>query len=172
MVIGCYLPPNYKTARGRRALDFVASCVTQVKRKYDDPFIVMAGDFNQWDVGEVLADFVDLHEAGCGPTRDGRSIDRLFTNFEESITEAGTLPPLETDDPCSKRSDHLIGFAKAALPRTVPVKWLSYSYRYFNEDSPSFFLGGGGWRLSIGGRLLKLKPAMRRRRSTRGRWLG
>ena len=51
-MIGCYLPPNYKVPKARKALDFVAGCVTHVKRKFEDPFIVIAGDFNQWRVEE------------------------------------------------------------------------------------------------------------------------
>ena len=33
VIIGCYLPPNYTVARGRRAMDFIAGCVTTRNRK-------------------------------------------------------------------------------------------------------------------------------------------
>lgn len=98
VMIACYLPPNYKTARARRAMDYIAGCVTKAKRDYTDPFVVVAGDFNQWQVQDVLEDFVDMEEARLGPTRDGRSIDSVFTNFHDKVIEARTLPPLETDD--------------------------------------------------------------------------
>ena len=93
----------------------------------------------------VLADFHDLTEAPVGPTRSGRSIDRIFTNFEDHIHDAGTVPPLETDDAQAKKSDHRVAFVRAALPRVVEVKWLNYSYRYYNEDSARLF---GGWLAS------------------------
>ena len=47
VVISCYLPPNYKTARARRAMDYISGCVTKAKRLFSDPFIIIAGDFNQ-----------------------------------------------------------------------------------------------------------------------------
>ena len=100
-----------------------------------DPFIVIAGDFDQWRVDGVLADFADIAEAPVGPTRNGISIDRIFTNFGDHIGLAGTVPPLESDDQQAKKSDHLVAHLTASLPRVTPVKWLEYSYRYYNEDS-------------------------------------
>ena len=93
VVIGCYLPPNYTVGKARKAMDFIAGCITNVKRKLSDPFIVLAGDFNQWKIEEVIADFMDISEAPVGPTRNGRAIDRVFTNFPGHITGAATLPP-------------------------------------------------------------------------------
>ena len=58
---------------------------------------------------------------------------------------AGSLPPLETDDPQARLSDHRISFSKIGLPKRAPVKWLDYSYRYYNEDSARLF---GGWLAS------------------------
>ena len=43
IVIACYLPPNYNVSRGRRAMDFIARCVTKAKRQFDDPFILIGG---------------------------------------------------------------------------------------------------------------------------------
>ena len=97
VIIGCYLPPGYTVPRASGALEYVRGVVTEMKRKYADPFLVVAGDFNQWQVDEALVDFRDLVEAGVGPTRGTRSIDRLFTNLP--MTAAGTVAPLEPDLP-------------------------------------------------------------------------
>ena len=42
VVVACYLPPNYPVARARKAMDFVAGCVTRAKRQFSDPFIIVA----------------------------------------------------------------------------------------------------------------------------------
>ena len=139
-------PPNYNVTKGRRFMDFIAGCVTRAKRQYTDPFIVVAGDFNQWKVGEVLEDYLDIKEQSVGPTRLGRQIDRVFTNFGSCTKDAGTVPPLKTDDQNAKKSDHSVAFIKAVLPRSIPVVWLEYSYRYYNEDSAKLFRG---WLLSL-----------------------
>ena len=98
IVVACYLPPTYVPVRGKAALCYIRDIVTQIKRNYRSPYIVIAGDFNNWRLEEALADFVDLTEAPVGPTRGSRSIDRLFSNFE-TIRSAFTVPSLEADDP-------------------------------------------------------------------------
>ena len=66
VVVGCYLPPNDPVGRGRGALDFITGVLSEAKRRYDDPILVLAGDFNQWDVGSAVLDFPDLVEANVG----------------------------------------------------------------------------------------------------------
>ena len=113
VVIACYIPPNYTVPRGKAALEHIANCIIQAKRKYDDPMLVITGDFNQWGVHETMADFVDIKEVPVGPTRGDRCIDRLFQNFNHHVT--GTTSPLETDDG-SKKSDHRVVFASSSIP--------------------------------------------------------
>ena len=51
------------------------------KNEVRKPLIVVAGDFNQWDIGDVLSHYVDIEEVRAGPTRGTRAIDRVFVNF-------------------------------------------------------------------------------------------
>ena len=83
--------------------------VTEIKRRFNDPYIIVSGDFNQWKIDETLEDFPDLIEVEVGPTRGSRAIDRSFSNFSRAVKGSGTLPPLETDDARDgAASDHLI----------------------------------------------------------------
>ena len=146
LTVACYLPPNYNARRGKEALNHIENVVLEIKRMYRDPFIMVAGDFNQWPVQDALQDFTDLKEAPVGPTRNDRSIDRIFTNFNRSITESGTVPPLEPEPGYQgTRSDHRVAFARAALPRTRTYEWLSYQYRFFNPAAVEQF---GAWLAS------------------------
>ena len=70
----------------------ISGCVTKAKRQYDDPFIIVTGDFNQWKVEEVLANFADMEEVPVGLTRSAHHIDRIFSNFQEHSRDVGTLP--------------------------------------------------------------------------------
>ena len=65
-VVACYVPPNYSTAKARQAMDLAAGAVAEAKRVMDDPLVVLAGDFNQWEVQRQMADFLDM-----GGTRRG-----------------------------------------------------------------------------------------------------
>ena len=51
VIINCYIPPNYVVKRGKECLDYVSDVVVEVKRRYTDPYLVIMGDFNQWDLG-------------------------------------------------------------------------------------------------------------------------
>ena len=144
VVVACYIPPNYTVPRGKGALSFIAGAVTEAKRRYDDPLIVLAGDFNQWKVEEVSEDFPDLAEAMIGPTRGDHCIDRIFANLG-TFKAAGTVPPLETDpspEAQSKKSDHMIGYITVEIPRVRPFTMMNYSYRYY---SPEGDLEYGQW---------------------------
>ena len=143
VTVACYLPPGYDVGRGRGALTYIEDVVIEVKRRFRDPFIVITGDFNQWDIGGAAAEFPDLKEADVGPTRKDRCLDRIFTNFGRAEIESGTVPPLEVE-PGSQgtASDHRIAFVRAALPRLRSFEWVTHQYRYYNEESEKLF---GEW---------------------------
>ena len=93
VVVGCYIPPNYVKTRGEATLTFIVDTVIELKRKYHDPQLIVAGDFNQWEIGQALEDFADIKEVDIGPTRGSRSIDRIFLNMSRAVSDSGTLEP-------------------------------------------------------------------------------
>ena len=130
-VIACYIPPNYTVPKGRQAMQFASGAVAEAKRRFNDPIIVLSGDFNQWRIEDHLADFPDLSEHDVGPTRGDRCIDRIFSNL--SVSVSGTVPPLETDlvnGAAVCKSDHRVAFVQSTVDRVVASKVMSYSYRY------------------------------------------
>ena len=143
VTIACYLPPSMIVPRGRACLQYIEDIVIEVKRKYRDPFVVVTGDFNQWEIGEALHDFPDIHEANVGPTRKDKCIDRLFTNFDQAQRDAGTVPPLGVE-PGSQGldSDHRVAYVCANLPKVRAFEWISYKYRFYSEESSKNF---GAW---------------------------
>ena len=100
--------------------------MVHVKQVFTDPYIILAGDFNQWDISNAITDFPDLKEAPVGQTRGDLSIDRIFTNLSRSIKEAGSLSPLENQDG-SKQSDHRIAFCKAEMAKLRTFTWQKYT---------------------------------------------
>ena len=98
------------------------------------------GDFNQWGIVKALEDFPDLSECPVGNTRGGNSIDKIITNLFPNMSQCGTVPPLEPDLPGEgSPSDHRISYLKCLIPKVRKFKWLSYSYRYLNEESTENF---------------------------------
>ena len=141
VVIACYLPPNYCRKKGLAAMEYI----TEVKRKYKDPYLFVAGNFNQWEIEQPLQDFADVGEVDVGNTRGDRCIDRIFTNLRRSVLEAGTLAPLETevgedeDREAARKSDHRIAYCKLNVPKLQSFVWESYSYRYFSKEAEEAF---------------------------------
>ena len=135
VVFAIYLLPNYKKERADRALSYITDLVITMKRRFNDPYLVLAGDFNQWKIDTALDDFVDLKEVEVGETRGSRSIDRIFVNNCRAVLECETVDPLETEDENPARSDHRVAFVRMDLQRVEAFKWEEYSYRYFNNES-------------------------------------
>ena len=119
IVVSCYIPPGYDVARGKACLEYIADVVLEMKRKYKEPYLVISGNFNQWDISAALSDYHDVSETPVGPTRGDRSLDKIYTNFGDSIKKAGSLPPLETENATeerTRRSDHRIAFVDELRP--------------------------------------------------------
>ena len=79
LVLAVYIPPGDTASRGNGCLDFLEDLMGKFKRKYSDPYTVFGGDFNQWQVEDIMADFIEMAEVDVGPTRGSRCIDRTFT---------------------------------------------------------------------------------------------
>ena len=135
--LACYAPPNLTRSRAELMLEYLSDVISEAKRKYNDCSIIVCGDFNQWPADSILEDHPDMTEVAHGSTRQGRSIDRSFTNFGRSIKEATTLPPLESEE--GNKSDHRIAFARAEFVHDPP-KTSSYTFRQYTERGASNFL--------------------------------
>ena len=145
VVMAAYIPPNYPVPRAKQCLEYIENCIIDIKRIYRDPYIVVAGDFNQWEIDQALAEFVDLREVHVGPTRGDRAINRLFCNMTSGMSASGTVPPLETapeGDGPSSRSDHLVTYMTTKLPRREAFEWVTYTYRQYSDEARDAF---GGW---------------------------
>ena len=151
-VIAAYIPPGYSVPRGRACLQHIADVVLTIKNKHEEPLILVAGDFNQWDVAEALAEFSDIAEVSTPATRGDRKIDKIFTNWPDCVEEGGCCPPLQTEPDEEGQvghSDHKIQYARSRLPRREPVRWETYTYRPYSSAGEAAFLdemAGQDWR--------------------------
>ena len=136
VVVAVYIPPNYPKPKADACLDYVADVISEAKRRFESPLIIVSGDWNQWPVDHVVQEHPDLAEVEHGPTRGDRKIDRTLVNFARSITESDTLPPL--DDGQGRESDHLVSFFKAAIARPKEPL-VRYRYRHYTDEGAAKF---------------------------------
>ena len=47
VVVAAYIPPNYTVPRARQCMDHIESLIIEIRQKFQDPYVVVAGDFNQ-----------------------------------------------------------------------------------------------------------------------------
>lgn len=129
--VAVYVPPGYSVARGRGCLQHLNDLILDIKNKSSNCYIVVGGDFNQWDVCSALDDYPDIREVTSPPTRNNRKIDKILLNWDTS--DAACLPPLETEvvDGIRTESDHLIQFVGSKVVGRVPKKWKNVTFRPF-----------------------------------------
>ena len=108
VVIACYVPTNYSATRAGNCLEYIGQIVTEIKRRYKDPYVAVTGDFNQRDLALALEEFADM----AGPTRGDRIIDRTFKNFNQ-VVEVGTVSPLQTEREDYRESGHRVRYLPA-----------------------------------------------------------
>ena len=105
VVIAAYIPPRTRAAGRDKFVDVLSRCIGQAKQDLNDPLILVAGDFNRFDVVPAVADYPDVQFLITPPTRGVATIDLAASNFNDSVTSINVRPPLETE--CrTKQSDH------------------------------------------------------------------
>ena len=109
-----------------------------MKRRFKDPYIVIAGDLNQWKVDDVLADFSDILEVKDGCTRKERAVDRIFLNVSRSVTGYGMLQPLQAEE-SDVLSDHKVAYCWTKLKKKQSFVWEKYTYRYYSKEKAKKF---------------------------------
>ena len=96
VVIAVYMPPNYTRVKANSCLDYISDVISEAKRRVEAPVIMVAGDWNQWNVRRVLDDHPDMSEVEHGPTRGDRKIDKFLVNFGRSFVKLTSSHPLTT----------------------------------------------------------------------------
>ena len=118
-------------------IEYVSDLVCEAKRTFEDCAVVVAGDFNQWPIGEIVEDHPDLSKVEHGPTRNGRNIDQTLANFGAAMVDFHTVPPLETED--GSTSDHKMAYFKAVFPQ-APPETVTCTYRPYTTQGEASFI--------------------------------
>ena len=57
LAICVYMPPNLSASSARECLNFLVDAILELKQRYNDPFITIAGDFNNFGIHSALEDY-------------------------------------------------------------------------------------------------------------------
>ena len=140
-IISAYIPPGYSVGRARGCMQHISDLILEAKNRDSQAYIILAGDFNQWQVSDYILDYPDLVEAITPPTRGDRRIDKIFVNF--GIKSADCIRPLQSEPDREgevHRSDHDIQLVQADLEMKTIQKWHTHVVRPFTATGKDAFV--------------------------------
>ena len=137
LVISAYIPPNASAETNKSFLSYVCDVILAQKAKYNDPYVILAGDFNRRDVNQATRDFPDMKIVKTPPTRGRATLDIISTNLIAGLKDAGVTAPIQSVD--GVPSDHKTVYATFHMPRVPQYKIVKYSYIRKNEESLAKF---------------------------------
>lgn len=73
IVICAYIPPQTDAARSTAFLEYFSDPILNLKGRYDNPYIIVGGDFNKQDINNALTDYPDLRQVDTPASGQGRS---------------------------------------------------------------------------------------------------
>ena len=152
IAICCYMPPSLSSSSAKECLEFIVDAILEIKSRYKDPYIAIAGDFNEFKIDESLLDYPDIQCLKTAPTRGIKTLDLIFTNFSENIVESGVIDPLEADG-TGADSDHKVVYCTAHLKRFAAFEWQKFTFmkqtQSGNEKFKSWIINQD-WQAVIG----------------------
>ena len=60
VIFTAYTPPRTRVPHANEALEFLNRAIAEAKEEYEDPIIIVGGDFNGRDVDAAVGEFPDL----------------------------------------------------------------------------------------------------------------
>ena len=158
LIIAAYLPPNLTAGEDKEFLDQLCDTILVLKNKYNDPYIMLGGDFNKRNLKAATRDYPEITPVITPPTRGTAILDIIATNMTSSVIEAGVTEPVHTQE--GTKSDHKTVYATFRMPRVPNYELHKYSYIRKNAASLAAyddFLKAQDWR----GCLLYTSPSPR-----------
>lgn len=137
-VLVVYIPPQTNAATVEKINEFIGDSVETIIEKYDDPHIVITGDFNKKNVTECLGDFPEIQLIQTPATRGEACLDKCYSNLTPFIKNSRVLPPLESNDGTTE-SDHKIIMVHSLFTRIHVFKKRKIRFRPYTKRGEKVF---------------------------------
>ena len=136
-VVAVYIPPSYDADQNEAHLNAVKDIIINLRRRYDNPYTMLAGDFNKRDAKKATADFPDMKIIPTPPTRGTNVLDIIITSFNDILIDSGVTDPIECME--GMKSDHKTVFAKFRMPRVPSYEIQDYEYYHITQEACQAF---------------------------------
>ena len=151
VVLAIYIPPWYNADQNRSLFKYTNDAIMALKIKYEDPYFMVAGDFNRRDFRLATNEYPDIKSITTGPTRGDAVLDVIGSNMNDTIIDCGTVEPITSGD--GVPTDHRTVFSQFRVPRVPDYTIESYSYLHLNEEGHEKFgrwISGRDWTDLLG----------------------
>ena len=136
-----YIPPWYNFQQNQSLFDYVNDAILALKSKYENPYLIVGGDFNRRSFAAATAEAPEIKPILTGPTHGNATLDILTSNVNHMLVDQGTVRPVYTRG--GEESDHMTVFAQIRMPKEVPSYAVEkYSYFHLTEEGDQEF---GRW---------------------------
>ena len=133
-VLGIYLSTRLTAAEANKGIQTLIIAINKIKTEHENPYVIVGGDFNNFDHKPILDDFADIELHITPPTRGGRTLDLALTNIEAQIHDHEIHPPLRNDENQTD-SDHKLVVYYAAWSHSHAFKWITKRKRALTEEN-------------------------------------
>ena len=101
----------------------LVDAISEACAKADSPWLVIAGDWNRYDLSCIADSYPNLSMVETPPTRGDALLDYSFTNFP--VDKAEVSFPVESDN---SKADHAIINYECMLERPASFAWETHEY--------------------------------------------
>ena len=81
LMIAAYIPPSYNAADNKSCTEYLCDVLISLKNRFNDPYIIIGGDFNKREISKAIKDFKDVSTVPTGPTQGAATLDLLTTKM-------------------------------------------------------------------------------------------
>ena len=137
IVLAIYIPPTYNSDQNKSLFKYTNDAILALKSKYEDPYIIVAGDFNRRDFNLATAEYPDIKPVLTEPTRGAAILDIIGSNMNDTVIDQGVTAAIRSDE--GVESDHWTVFVQFRMPRVPSYNIESYTYLHMDSDSHETF---------------------------------
>ena len=107
-----YIPPKARASSYHAVLKCVRDTILNIKKTADNPIIIIRGDLNRYNFGEVTNCFQDIEIHNIGHTRGRAELEKLATNLSHIRT---TIRQPLSNEAGTKQSEHAVVLASTLI---------------------------------------------------------
>ena len=137
LVVVVYVPPSYDSETSEECLKYINNTLIQLRGRYNDPFVIVGGDFNKRDIKKATQDFPDIKPVHTPPTRGRNVLDIIATNANDLVVDCGVSEAIQSKDGVA--SDHKTVFCSLRMARVPEYVVEKYSYLHENQAGKNKF---------------------------------